>query len=93
MVNQEKFNNDKIIILNKLRNFGLTVDENIFDNKFNPLDCSLIEKLINYVNMIDSSWNKSNEYIVSVSMNYDGRLVFWDIQTPKGKTNILRRKK
>ena len=93
MVNQEIFNNDKIVRLNKLRNFGLTVDENIFDNKFNPLDCSLIEKLMHYVNMIDSSWNESNEYIVSVSMNYDGRLVFWDIQTPKGKTNILRRKK
>lgn len=92
LVNQDEFNNDKVIRLNKLRNFGLTVDESIFDNQFIPLDYGLIEKLINYIDTIDSSWDKSDEYIVSVSMNFDGRLVFWDIQTPKGKVNILRRK-
>lgn len=92
LISQKKFNDDKIVRLNKLRKFGLNVDNNIFDSNFNSLDCSLIEKLINYVDKIDSYWNESNEYIVSVSMNYDGSLVFWDIQTPKGKTNILRRK-
>lgn len=91
LVNQDRFNTDKIVRLNKLEKFGLNVDDSIFDSNFKPLDYDLIEKLINYINMINISWDKSDEYIVSISMNYDGRLVFWDIQTPKGKAKILRR--
>ena len=91
LVDQEEFERDKKIRLNKLRNFGLNVNENIFDNKFKPLDYGLIEKLIKYVDRINSSWNKSDEYVVSLSMNNEGKLVFWDIQTPEGKAKILRK--
>ena len=43
--------------------------------------------------LVDEQWDKSNEYTVSISMNSDGKLVFWDIQTPQGKSKILRRVK
>ena len=42
---------------------------------------------------VDESWDKSDEYTVSISMNSNGKLVFWDIQTPVGKSKILRRTK
>ena len=54
------------------------------------MDYSLIEKLLNYIQSIDENWDKSDEYTVSISMNSNGKLVFWDIQTPIGKTKILR---
>lgn len=92
-VNQNQFNNDKLIRLKKLRNFGLNPSKNIFDSEFVPMDYSLIEKLIYYIQSIDKNWSKSDEYIVSISMNIDGNLVFWDIQTPEGKSKILRRSK
>ena len=90
-VTQKQFNDDKLIRLNKLRNFGLNPDENIFDKQFVPMDYSLIEKLLFYIESINENWDKSEEYTVSISMNANGKLVFWDIQTPSGKTKILRR--
>lgn len=92
-VNQEQFNEDKLIRLNKLRKFGLNPSEDIFDKQFISMDYSLIEKLLNYIKAIDENWDKSDEYTVSISMNSDGKLVFWDIQTPVGKSKILRRSK
>ena len=93
IVNQFEFDNDKLLRLQKLSKLGITATEEIFDQKFIPLDCTLIEKLIKYINQIDKNWNKSNEYVVSASMNENGKLVFWDIQTPNGKKNILREDK
>lgn len=92
-VSQEQFNQDKLIRLNKLRRFGLNPSEDIFDKRFIPMDYSLIEKLLNHIQSIDEKWDKSDEYTVSISMNLDGKLVFWDIQTPVGKSKILRRLK
>jgi hypothetical protein len=92
-VNQQQFEQDKLIRITKLKKFGLDPSENIFDKKFVPLDYSLIERLLNHINYIDTAWDKSNDYIVSISMNADGKLVFWDIQTPLGKSKILRRAK
>lgn len=92
-VNQEQFNQDKLIRLNKLRKFGLNPSEDIFDKLFVPMDYSLIEKLLNHIQSIDENWDKSDEYTVSISMNSNGKLVFWDIQTPIGKSKILRRTK
>lgn len=57
------------------------------------MNYSLIEKLLKHVQSIDENWDKSDEYTVSISMNSDGKLVFWDIQTPLGKSKILRRAK
>lgn len=57
------------------------------------MDYSLIEKLLNHIQSIDENWDKSDEYTVSISMNSNGKLVFWDIQTPVGKSKILRRTK
>lgn len=92
-VNQEQFEQDKIIRLNKLRKFGLSTNDDIFDRQFVPMDYSLIEKLLNYIQLIDDNWYKSDEYTVSISVNPKGKLVFWDIQTPSGKSKILRRTK
>ena len=93
LVNQNQFEEDKLIRLEKLKKFNLNPDMTIFDEKYIPLDCSLIEKLIDYVKAIDENWKNSNEYTISISMNSNGKLVFWDIQTPKGKSKILRREK
>lgn len=93
LVNQKQFDIDKIIRLNKLKKFGLEPQKEIFDENFIPMDYSLIDSLINYIKLVDEQWDKSNEYTVSISMNSDGKLVFWDIQTPQGKSKILRRVK
>ena len=90
-VSKEQFEMDKKIRLNKLKKFGLNPNEEIFNKSYQPLDYSLITQLIEHVNSIDEKWDKSNEYTVSISMNTDGRLVFWDIQTPAGKSKILKR--
>lgn len=90
-VNQEQFNQDKLIRLNKLKKIGLNPSEDIFDKTFIPMEYSLIEKLLNHIQSIDENWDKSTEYTVSISMNMDGKLVFWDIQTPLGKSKILRK--
>lgn len=92
-VNQEQFDQDKFIRMNKLRKFGLNPSEDIFDKNFIPMDYCLIEKLLYYLNLIDEIWDKSDEYTISISMNANGKLVFWDIQTPLGKSKILRRTK
>lgn len=92
-VNQQQFEQDKLIRMTKLKKFGLNPNNDIFDERFVPLDYSLIEKLLNHINSINDNWEKSNEYTVSISMNADGKLVFWDIQTPLGKSKILRRAK
>ena len=92
-MNQQQFEQDKLIRMTKLKKFGLNPNNDIFDERFVPLDYSLIEKLLNHINSINDNWEKSNEYTVSISMNADGKLVFWDIQTPLGKSKILRRAK
>ena len=76
--------------MNKLKSFGLILNDKIFDNEFQPLPYHLVESLIEYIQIIDDNWDKSDEYIVSISMNIDGKLVFWDIQTPNGKMRILK---
>lgn len=89
IVNQFEFENDKLIRLKKLDKMGVQATEEIFDHKFIPLDCALIEKLMQYTKSIDDHWKVSDEYIVSASMNNNGKFVFWDVQTPTGKKNIL----
>lgn len=90
---QMQFELDKLTRVNKLNGFGLNPQMNIFDDKFVPLDYTTINNLIEYIKLIDENWNKSEEYTVSISMNSNGKLVFWDIQTPSGKSKILRRSK
>ena len=89
IVNQFAFNNDKLIRLNKLNKMGVQATEEIFDHKYIPMDCALIEKLIHHCRSIDDKWKISDEYVVSASLNEKGKLVFWDIQTPQGKKSIL----
>lgn len=93
IVNQFEFENEKLIRLKKLDKMGIHATEEIFDHKFIPLDCALIEKLMQYTQSIDKHWKASDEYIVSASMNKNGKFVFWDIQTPMGKKNILNNTK
>ena len=90
IVSEQEFQNDKIVRVNKLKSFGLILNDKIFDNEFQPLPYHLVESLIEYIQIIDDNWDKSDEYIVSISMNIDGKLVFWDIQTPNGKMRILK---
>ena len=91
LVNYDKFNQDKIIRLNKLKKFGLECNIDIFDNEYVPLDFGLIETLLFHIKLIDEMWKISSKYIVSISMNSDKKLVFWDIQTPTGKIKILHK--
>lgn len=93
IVNQFEFKNDKLVRLKKLDKMGVQATEEIFDHKFIPLDCALIEKLMQYTKSIDGGWKGSDEYIVSASMNNNGKFVFWDIQTPTGKKKILNNAK
>lgn len=89
IVNQFRFDNDKLIRLKNLDKMGICASEEIFDHKFIPLDCVLIEKLMQYTMSVDQKWDNSDEYVISASMNNDGNFVFWDIQTPNGKKKIL----
>ncbi len=90
-VTQQQFDVDKKNRLNKLKKFGLECNIDIFDEKYVPLDYALIDKLIHYTDLIDKKWSSSDEYTVSASMDANGKMVFWDIQTPAGKSKILRR--
>ena len=74
----------------------------ILNNSDNVTNDDIKEQFINYSKVFDDSltnkeideyWDKSDEYTVSISMNSNGKLVFWDIQTPVGKSKILRRTK
>ena len=89
MVSRQQFQDDKLIRLKKLENFGLKPSIKIFDDEFKPLPYDVLEKLLVYIQKVDDNWTESDEYIFSISMNYDGKLVFWDIQTPGGKVKIL----
>lgn len=86
-----KFQDDKKLRIQKLNGFGLKVDETIFDLNFKPLSFEKLEKILECIEAIDQNWDKSDEYTVSISVNDNNKLVFWDIQTPKGKLKILRR--
>lgn len=90
---KHKFQEDKVIRLKKLKQFGLLVGNEIFDDEFKPMECTLIETIIKHIQAIDEGLKNIDGYVVSISMNYDGKLVFWDIQTPEGKMKILRNAK
>ena len=87
-----QFQSDKFSRLKKLNDFGLNPSLDIFDDKYKPLPFDIVEKLIYYILKIDENWMLSDEYVVSISMNIDGKLVFGDIQTPSGKMKILLKK-
>ena len=72
--------------------YFIQLSRTIFDDKYKPLPFDIVEKLIYYILKIDENWMLSDEYVVSISMNIDGKLVFWDIQTPSGKMKILLKK-
>lgn len=68
----------------RLKSFGYDV---VLPLKFNPLDVAMIEKIRYYVEKI-MPWllnNRCQFVNMSCSVLKSGRLVFWDIQTPKGK--------
>lgn len=88
-VSSKQFQFDKMKRLQKLNAFGINSSLDIFDAEYEPLPFDILEKLIHYAIRIDENWKISNEYVVSISMNMDGKLVFWDIQTPNGKMKIL----
>lgn len=90
-ISSQQFQTDKLIRLNKLKTFGLNPTMEIFDDEYKPLSFDNIEKLIEYIRLIDENWKISQEYVISISMNYDGKFVFWDIQTTSGKMKILSR--
>lgn len=92
LVDKDKFNEDKLIRLNKLKNLKVSATKDIFDENYKQMDVSLIEKLLKYIEVIDKNWDISDEYTTSISMNSNGKLIFGDIQTPKGKQKILRKK-
>lgn len=87
---QSEYEKDKLIRLNKLRAFGLNVNDTIFKEHYKYLPYEKVEELLYLIKNIDSFWDKSDEYVVSASINEDNFLVFWDVQTPKNKERILR---
>ena len=89
IISFQKFQADKLIRLEKLKTFGLNPTMEIFDSEYKPLSFDTIAKLIEHIQSIDENWTISQEYVVSISINYDGKLVFWDIQTNSGKMKIL----
>lgn len=88
-VSSKQFQSDKQRRLMKLSGFGLNSSLEIFDAEYKPLPFDVLEKLLGYIRAIDENWTISEEYVVSISMNIGGKLVFWDIQTPSGKMKIL----
>lgn len=88
-ISSSQFQFDKLRRLRKLRGFGLNPSLEIFDEEYKTLPFDVLEKLLGYIQAIDEEWIFSEEYVVSISMNIDGNLVFWDIQTPVGKMKIL----
>lgn len=91
IMSDNEFQRTKNVRLKKLLKLGYDVTEKIFDEKYRALPYCIVEKLLKYVHEIDENWNKSEDYVVSISITASGKIIFWDIQTPCGKAKILKK--
>lgn len=70
--------------MEQLRMMGYTDLENIFDNHYMPIPFGYLEKLLYYIDRIDSYLQYGKEYCVACAI-YDGKYIFWDVQSPHTK--------
>lgn len=69
----------------RLNAFGCNID---IPNKFRPLDLSMLETIRGYLKNIEYLVKQTNYdfFNISCSVLNSGRFIFWDIQTPEGKS-------
>lgn len=81
----EEYQNSILIRKERLRIWGEEVE---IPDKFIPMDRGMLEKIKGYINSL-IIWFVGSAYTfinISCSILKNGRFVFWDIQTPEGKT-------
>lgn len=83
---QSDYETSKKIRLQKLKEFGFQVSDDIFEKKYHPLSMDALEELLRYITSIHKNVSV-NDFCVSCSI-VNNQFVFWDIQTPQGKKHI-----
>jgi len=78
------YSEGKEIRKKRLLNMDIKYDESNFDSKYIPLSYEMVEKLIQYMEIIDEHIS-DDSYVVSCSIDQNNKFVFWDIQTYSGK--------
>jgi len=84
-----QYNMSKAERLKKLKRLGLEATESIFNFRYVPLSLQKIESLLEYAELLDLELMHEKFFVTSCSVDYNGRIIFWDIQTPEGKIKIL----
>lgn len=84
-----QYDTSKKVRIEKLQSLGLTADYSIFDENYKPLTSSILERLMYFSEQIFSAVCHEEEFVVSCSIDKNSNPVFWDIQTPTGKINII----
>ena len=81
---EDEYRNSSIIREQRLKELGYSIK---LRSKFIPLDLENLEKIRNYIRIIEPWLIESRHELLNISCSVlkSGRFVFWDIQTPDGK--------
>lgn len=83
---QKEYEQSILVRENRLKEFE-TKQEIEFEVKYRPINLDFFETLLFYIQKIEENniYHKESFYNLSCSWLKDGRIIFWDIQTPRGK--------
>lgn len=85
IINSENYRQTLSIRKQKLLKMNCHFKEDQFEYSYVPISLSLLEKLDRYAQWIFESYKYKGDITISVSVLENGRIVFWDAQTPKEK--------
>jgi len=83
------YEDSKLVRLKKLKLLGIDAETKIFEKAYKPLSLSVIEKMLDYALLLDDYLASETEFVVSCSIDFDEKIIFWEIQTPLEKMKIL----
>lgn len=89
IVSNEDYEKSTQLRREKLLKLGLTSGEILIPEKFTPLPLSQLERLDHYAQKVFSHFNYEQEINISATILEDGRIVFWDFQTPDNKSKAF----
>lgn len=83
---QREYEQSILVRKNRLKEFG-TKQEVEFEVEYKSIHLQFLKILFFYIEKIEESniYRSESFYNLSCSWGKDGRIIFWDIQTPKGK--------
>lgn len=83
---QEEYEQSILVRKKRLKEFKYE-KEIEFEAKYKPIDLNSFKTLFSYIQKIENSgiYQKEDYYNLSCSCEKSGRIIVWDIQTPRGK--------